>query len=142
MARYAYACAEHHETVATFPMGEAASRITCERCGRLAARIYGFHFVEDRTRFFRNPVDGTSFSYSLGVQMPDNRADYHRLLAAKGCEPVTPGTMPEQWKENQAYREHVTSGGDRDAAFEQPQPATCGKTVLQQLRESDVRIPS
>jgi len=124
-------------------MGKAPTRVSCEACGRHAHRIYGFHFTEDRTRLFRNPVDGTTFSYSLGEQMPDNRADYHRLLAEKQCEPVTRGTMPAQWRDEQQYLEHVKHGGERDKSFESPAPPPVKtKTVLEQLRESNVKIPS
>lgn len=143
MARYAYGCACGHETIIAASMGSAPTRANCEVCGRHAHRIYGFHFSEDRTRQFRNPIDGTRFSYSLGCEMPDNRRAYHDILTAKQCEPVTPGTMPEVWKAEQQYREHVMNGGERDQNFESPKPtATVGKSVLQQLRESNVRIPS
>jgi hypothetical protein len=75
--------------------------------------------------------------------MPDNRRDYHAILAEKQCEPVTRGTMPEVWKQEQQYREHVINGGERDKNFESPPPAPVKtKTVLQQLRESNVKIPS
>lgn len=145
MARYAFACASGHETIINHPMEAAGlpDRVLCE-CGRVACRVYGFHFQEDRTRLFKNPVDGSRFSYALGELMPDNRRDYQRLLDEKGCEPVTPATMPEPWKENQQYREHVMNGGDRDPKFETAPsaPPVKTKTVLQQLRESNVRIPS
>lgn len=140
MARYAFACAENHETVVTHPMEgpPLPTRVVCE-CGRLAHRVYGFNFQEDRTRFFRNPVDGTKFSYALGREMPDNRSEYHQLLDANRCEPVTRGTMPSQWKENAEYLEHVVHGGERDM----PPPLggkPVGKTVLQQMRESNFRV--
>ena len=140
MAQYAYACPCGRETVVRAAMGEAKDIATCEACGSRAHRVYGFHFTEDRTRFFRNPVDGTSFSYSLGQQMPDNREEYHALLEAKGVEPVTRGTMPSQWKENAEYLEHVQHGGEREAS--QPSSAPVGKTIVQQMRESNFRVPS
>lgn len=139
MAQYAFACASNHETVIRAAMGEAPSRVLCE-CGRLAHRVYGFHFQEDRTRMFKNPVDGTSFSYSLGTTMPDNRADYHRLLEERGCEPVTRGTMPAQWKENAELLEHVQHGGTYEPP---PKPKPTGQTVLEQMRASKTfRVPS
>jgi hypothetical protein len=139
MVQYAFECPDRHETIVRAPMGEAPSRTLCE-CGRMAHRVYGFHFQEDRTRFFRNGVDGTSFSYSLGTQMPDTRHAYHALLDATGCEPVTPGTMPAQWKENAQYLEHVQHGGEREPP---PKPQPTGTTVLQQMRESKTfRVPS
>lgn len=141
MAQYAYACAGDHETVVHATMGEAPTTVLCETCGRRAHRVYGFHFSEDRTRFFRNGIDGTKFSYALGKEMPDNRNEYHAILEATGSEPVTRGTMPTQWKENSEYLEHVQHGGERE------KPAaprgTSGKSVLQQMRESKTfRIPS
>lgn len=134
MAQYAFACASRHETIVCATMGEAPSRIFCE-CGRVANRVYGFHFQEDRTRMFKNPVDGTTFSYSLGEQMPDNRRDYHRLLEKHNCEPVTRGTMPAQWKADQELLEHVKHGGKYEPP-PKPKPSAGGPTILQQLRES------
>lgn len=108
--------------------------IACGVCGQEAARVVGnFHFQEDRYRFFRNPIDGTTHSYALGMEHPDNRADYQRACAERGCEPVTPRTMPQAWKDDQAYREHVEHGGERSAP-ELPKPSGIG--VLDQLRAS------
>lgn len=89
---------------------------------------------------FRNGIDGSTFSYSLGTEMPDNRRAYHELLADRQCEPVTRKTMPTQWKENAQYLEHVQHGGERETYTPPTKPV--GKTVLQQMRESNFRVPS
>ena len=115
-------------------------RCHCQRWGK---RIFTPpQFTEDRQRLFRNPVDGTKFSWTLGKEMPESRKEYERELAAVGCEPVSPHTMPQAWKDNIAYKQHVESGGERDRAFEtQRHPAAVkAPTVLEQLKKSDVRI--
>lgn len=120
-------------------MGSAPGSVPC--CEFDAQRVYGnFQFSEDRTRFFRNPVDGTTHSYSLGMQYPDTRAKRDATFTALGCEPVTRKTMPESWRWHQEYAEHKRRGGEplpNDGAA-----ATPGKlTVLDQLRRSGVKIP-
>lgn len=104
-------------------------------------RIYGnFQFSEDRYRFFRNPQDGSSFSYALGMEHPDNRGDYHRVLTALGSEPVTRGTMPASWKEDQQYLEHVQNGGERLPRDGAPKPKTVGITIREQMDKTGFRV--
>lgn len=142
MAVYGYRC----ETCcvafqASYPMGQAPSAPTHEPCGAPAKRVYEFHFQEDRYRLFRNPVDGTTHSYSLGIEHPDNRADYHQALAERGCEPVTAGTTPTKWKEDREYLAHVRSGGERLKHEEQPPPGPpVGVSVLEQMKKSGFRV--
>jgi hypothetical protein len=119
-------------------MGSAPALVPC--CDQQAARVFGdFQFTEDRCRQFRNPVDGTEFSYSLGRRYPQSRGERDALFAQIGCEPVTPGTMPEKWKWHQEYAEHKRHGGERlpNDGYE----AKPGKlTVLEQLRKSNVKF--
>lgn len=119
-------------------MGSAPPSVPC--CEHDATRVYGvFQFNEDRCRQFRNPVDGTSHSYSLGCQYPQSRRERDALFSALGCEPVTRGTMPEQWKWHQEYAEHKRHGGEalpNDGYV----PPKSDVTVLDQLRKSDVKF--
>ena len=121
-------------------MQDAARFILCD-CGETAQRVFGnFYCQEDRYRFFRNPIDGTSYSYSLGREHPDNRVDYHRACEELGSEPVTPKTMPVRWKEDQEYREHVNHGGAREERAPIGSQKPVGKTVLEQLQRSGIRV--
>jgi len=72
--------------------------------------------------------------------MPDSRNERNRLYDAMGAEPVTRGSMPQSWKENQEYAEHVRNGGERDT-FKNID-ISGGKKVIDQLRKGNVRIPS
>jgi len=127
-------------------MGTAPGATPCGSCHRMAQRVIGdFQFTEDRTRFFRNAVDGTRFSYSLGQEYPDSRRDRDALFSEKGCEPVTRGTEPTYLRENREYLAHLQSGGDRDRRFEAtpPEPPKKGSvTVLSQMRDTNFRVPS
>jgi len=142
MARYEYRCANGHRHERDFDMGDAVGELPC--CEYNAVRVFGnFQFSEDRCRQFRNPQDGSRFSYALGMEYPQSRGERDKVFAALNCEPVTRGTMPEAWKRDQEYHEHTKHGGARDFAFERAQ---CGSragstTVLSQLRESNVKIP-
>lgn len=121
-------------------MGTAAASVPC--CESQAERVYGnFQFSEDRTRFFRNPVDGTRFSYSLGMQYPDTRAARDKTFAALGCEPVTRKTMPENWRWHQEYAEHKRQGGERLPGDGAPISKPVGITVREQFRRSGVKVP-
>ena len=121
-------------------MGQSPPTIDCP-CDGIAKRIYGnFQFSEDRTRFFRNPVDGSKFSYSLGMEHPDTRADYRRVLDGLGCEPVTAKTMPERWKEDRQYLEHVQHGGERLPRDGAPEPKPVGMTIREQMDKSNFRV--
>jgi hypothetical protein len=114
--------------------------VPCEACGAPARRRIGYavHSSEDRYRFFRNPIDGSKFSYAFGQEHPDNRQAYNATCERLGCEPVTRKTMPEAWKDDQAYAEHVTHGGAPEPY--DGRPPTAGKlTVLDQLKKSNVR---
>lgn len=138
MAVYEYRCASGHLIEWHCKMGEAPASVPCG-CDGDAVRVYGnIQFSEDRCRLFRNPTDGSSFSYSLGMPYPQSRTQRNMVFDAIGCEPVTRGTMPEQWKCDQEYREHRQHGGERDATFEKTQtgskPGTV--TVLDQLRNA------
>lgn len=133
MAVYEYRCPDAHLTQWSGAMGEAPQYMLCD-CAQTALRVYGdFQFQEDRYRFFRNPVDGGNYSYSLGREHPDNRTEYHRACAELGTEPVTRKTMPRAWKEDQDYREHVAHGGKRE---EHKPGAPVGQSVLQQMQTS------
>jgi hypothetical protein len=122
-------------------MGSAPSNPKHQACGYAALRIYDCNFAEDRYRFFKNPVDGTSFSYSLGIEHPDNRRDYYAALEQRGCEPVTRATMPERWKRDQEYLDHVRTGGERIDAEEHPPPGPAvGVRVLDQMRKTGFRV--
>ena len=119
-------------------MGHAVSRVPCCECD--ATRVYGdFQFTEDRCRQFRNPVDGTKHSYSLGMEYPDSRGKRNAVFDALGCEPVTPGTMPEQWKWHQEYAEHKRHGGEPlpNDGYVAPKGTV---TVLDQLRKSNAKF--
>lgn len=121
-------------------MGQAPPTVDCP-CDGIAKRIYGnFQFSEDRYRFFKNPVDGSRHSYALGMEHPDNRSDYHRVLTALGCEPVTRKTTPTSWKEDQQYLEHVQHGGERLPRDGAPEPKPVGVTVSEQMRKSNFRV--
>jgi hypothetical protein len=139
MAIYEYVCREGHRFELHFPMGGAPVVLPC--CTETyAQRVFGnFQFSEDRCRFFRNPIDGTQHSYSLGMQYPDTRAARNATFAALGCEPVTRKTMPENWRWHQEYAEHKAHGGER--LPNDGHVAQAGTlTVLDQLRKSNVRI--
>ena len=146
MARYAYACIARHETVRVFPMGEAPAAVACATCAAGAGRVFGdVQFTEDRTRFFRNAITGTHYSYSLGQEYPDTRTERDRLLTEKGWEPVTPGNEPAIFRENRQYLEHLRTGGERDRAFEAtpPEPPTKGTvTVRSQMDAANFKVPS
>jgi len=71
--------------------------------------------------------------------MPDNRRDRNKMYEQMGAEPVTRGTMPQSWKENQEYAEHIRNGGERDT-FKNID-ISGGEKVIAQLRKSNVRIP-
>lgn len=120
-------------------MGSAPKSVRCSDHGQDCTRVYDFQFAEDRTRFFRNPIDGSSYSYSLGHAMPDTKAKLHAEYERRGIEPVTPKTMPDQWKENQEYAASVRAGGARDT--EPKIDISKGPTVRGLLRESNIRIP-
>ena len=124
-------------------MGEAPDIVPC--CHESARRVYGnFQFQEDRYRFFHNHIDGGKFSFSLGIEHPDNRKDYHAITQAIGCEPMTAKTRPAKIQESIDYQKHVATGGERVKSFEQeanprhdePKPPT----VLEQLRASNMKI--
>lgn len=136
MAVYEYRCEVCHVTFqANYAMGSAPSNPKHPPCGYAALRIYDVNFSPDRYRFFRNPIDGSKFSYALGIEHPDNRKDYYQALEERGCEPVTAGTMPTRWKEDQAYLAHVTSGGERIKSEEQPPPGQAvGMRVVDQMK--------
>ncbi len=142
MATYAYRCAVHpcrpsHIVEKWFDMGSAPASIRCEEHGADCKRVYDFQFSPDNTRFFRNPVDGTRFSYSLGREMPDSKSELFREYEQRGIEPVTRKTMPEAWKADQEYAAAVRSG----EKIEKPKPdISKGVTVLEQLRKSNVRF--
>lgn len=116
----------------------------CAQCQRWSQRVFSVpQFTQDNTRLFRNGVDGTRHSHALGKEMPDSRKEYYRELEAKGCEPCSPQTMPQAWKDNVAYKKHVESGGERDRRFELAQHPATGKrtvSVLDQLKKSGIRI--
>lgn len=119
-------------------MGAAPTSVQC--CEYEANRVYGdFQFTEDRCRQFRNPVDGSKFSYSLGQEYPQSRGERDALFGALGCEPVTRGTMPAQWKWHQEYADHKLHGGEPlpNDGYVAPKGDV---TVLDQLRKSDAKF--
>lgn len=144
MALYSFRCDWHGSFDANGSMDAPPKWQHCPECNRWSQRVITVpQFNEDRTRFFRNGVDGTKHSHALGHEMPDSRRDYYRELESKGCEPCSPQTMPQAWKDNAAYKKHVESGGERDRKFELAQhPATQKRTVtvLDQLKKSGITI--
>lgn len=112
---------------------------SCENASNEFAKKNVQH-VEDKSRFFRNTVDGSDYSHALGTRMPDNRTERNKLYERLGAEPVTPGTMPAQWKEDREYAEHVKNGGQREG-FKQID-ISGGEKVIDKLRKGDIRIPS
>lgn len=120
-------------------MGSAPTSIQCQEHGTPCRRIYDFQYNQDNTRFFRNAVDGTTFSYSLGHEMPASKSELYKEYDARGIEPVTRKTMPEAWKADQEFADAVRHG----EIVEQPKPTpdiSRGTKVLDQLRKSNVRI--
>jgi hypothetical protein len=128
-----------------FPMGDAPPAITTE-VGE-AMRVFGdFNFVEDRTRFFRNPRTGTRFSDVLGCEMPEDRVSRDALYASKGAEPVSAREMPSQWKTALEYSRHLDTGGNKLDRKEEAKliesPDFSGvKSIKQMVQESDWRMP-
>lgn len=125
----------------------------CENCGteslngrwcfpcdvHLNGQAYNVYVPRhDRYRLFRNPHTGTRYSYALGQDMPETAGEYHRICEQKGIEPVSPSTMPEQWKAAAEYARHVKQGGDRvDPASVVPkEPITGVKSVRDMVREN------
>ena len=142
MAVYQFFCQNCHDYFeAEYNMNSTKQPVHCYSVG---LRVFTAPpFTEDRQRFFRNPVTGTKFSFTLGHEMPDSRRQYEKQLAAMGAEPVSRATMPTVWKENLEYAAYVKSGGERVTSFEKARhPATGpGKlTVLEQLKKSGVKI--
>lgn len=143
MAVYSFYCDNHGGFEANGKMENPPKWRRCPDCYRWAQRVYTApQFTEDRQRLFRNPVDGTNFSWTLGKPMPDTRKAYEKELASLGAEPVSRQTMPESWKQNEAYKKHVESGGERIEAIEKAAhpAAKPGPTVLEQLKKSNVTI--
>jgi hypothetical protein len=145
MPLYEYECPLHGVMTLQHSMSQAGGHFFCGGCGEPLKRIFTPpHFVEDRVRLFSNTIDGTKFDYVLGNERPDNRRDYYRELDRIGAEPVSRATEPAVWKENREYAQHVKTGGERVKSFEKAaHPATKrGElTVLQQLKQSGVKIP-
>ena len=141
MAIYEFECSNTHRTEQWFDMGTCPPSTECEACGEPAARVLGnFQFQEDRCRFSRNPDDGSKRSRMLGQDYPQDRRERDAIYAAKGIEPVTASTMPENWRAMKEYAEHVKTGGERvDTKVFLPKAAPV-KTVRERLRESNVRI--
>lgn len=139
MPLYLYACPEHGAVQVRHSMDEVGSAKPCPDCGAQSTRIFTVpQYNPDNTRFFRNPVNGTRFSYHLGREMPETRSEYKSLCDKMGIEPVTSKTMPEQWKQDQEYLQHVRNGGERDTATNTD--ISRGPKVKDMLRESNVRI--
>jgi len=88
----------------------------------------------------RNRPLGQGYSITLGDTMPETQRDYYKRLESIGAEPVTPKTMPQQWKDNAAYLEHVRHGGERERKPSVADRAPIGTRVADQLRASQVKI--
>lgn len=143
MAYYEYRCVprlmhgDWHVVRQWHNMGEAPASVACDEHGTTCKRVYDFQYSPDNTRFFRNPVDGSSFSYTLGHEMPDNKRALYKEYERRGIEPVTRKTMPEAWKADQEYAAAVRAGESR----EKPKTdISKGTSVTEQLRNSNVRI--
>lgn len=144
MATYAFTCSWHGEFEGRGEMQNPPRFQRCPQCSRWAQRRFTApQFTEDRIRLYRNPVDGTRHSYTLGAEMPDSKREYYRQLAALGAEPVSHQNMPQAWKENLEYKRHLASGGQRDERFEHERHPSGKKktlTVSEQLKSSGVKI--
>ena len=143
MATYEFRCSKHGSMEAFGVMSSPPKGIPCKTCGKFSPRRFTPpQFTEDKTRFYRAP-DGSKFNPVTGTAMPDSGKEYYKQLESIGAEPVSPKTMPEPWKDNVAYQQHVSHGGERDARFEKaPHPATSqgSVTVRDQLRRSGIRF--
>jgi putative FmdB family regulatory protein len=141
MPLYEFACVDGHETDRFFPMGECPPETICSTCDGIARRLFGnFHFQEDRCRFSRSPIDGSKRSQMLGQEYPQDRRERDAIYAAKGIEPVTASTMPENWRRMKEYADHVKTGGEHiDTKVFLP-PAAPVKSIRDRLRESNVKI--
>ena len=92
--------------------------IECPVCCRPRPRLLNFHFhhTEDRTRLWRGP-NGDRYSYALGEDMPESRAERDRLAKKKNIEFCSLAELRADNKEAAAaldYKAHVDSGGLRD----------------------------
>lgn len=110
----------------------------CPYCHAPGRRVFTVpQYSEDRTRFFRGP-SGSRYSYMLGQNMPESRAEFHKICEQKGIEPVSRSTMPEGWKAAAQYARHVREGGDRvDPASVLPkEKAEPVKSIRDMVREN------
>lgn len=139
MPKYLYSCPIDGEVELLHGMAEVASHKPCPKCGQNSARIFTVpQYNPDNQRFFRNPVNGSRYSFHLGREMPESRREYVKLCDSMGIEPVTAKSMPEPWKQDQEYLQSVRSGGARDTSNNAD--ISQGPKVADMLRDSNVRI--
>jgi hypothetical protein len=138
MARYDFVCRIDGRFEVSLPMC-GAIEAACPTCGAQAKRIYTLpQFTQDTLRLWRNHIDGSRFSYTLGQEMPETRRDLERLYIQKGWEPVSKATMPEEWKENAEYRAQVDAGGQREKP--KPDDTSKGTKVADLVRAARFRV--
>ncbi len=94
--RFGYACPLGHELIENFHCGHAPPAVICPTHQETAPRVFDVpHFVEDRLRFYQAGANAPSgrWSYALGQEMPETRAERDRLCREKGIEMVTKAEM-------------------------------------------------
>jgi hypothetical protein len=117
MARYSYACPQHGEFDAFYPMGEAPEMVSCAVyfeamgkdavCAAPARRIYSFNFQEDRRRMRKgtSPATGKPFAQS--------RQEETLVEKACGINFASKSDLLPHERQAIEYQQHVASGGER-----------------------------
>lgn len=117
MPQFDVRCPEHGVQTVVRSMNDDR-KFTCPQCGARAAWIVTpFFFQEDRMRLWRNPVNGTRYSFALGAEMPDSVRERDKLAREKGVEFVSAGELLRDNKEARdavEYGKHVATGGKRE----------------------------
>lgn len=145
MAFFEYRCKCGKLFEQSHAVGEAPSAAISPCCGEYSARHFTpFQFSEDRTRFYRNPKDGSKHSNALGEDMPDSKKERDRILRQKGIELMTRFDTPAHVQRAADYGAHIRTGGERlpDSVVAEmlSPPREKPKTILELLREKAPRL--
>lgn len=127
-------------------MNEVPESVPCPAHGGACARIFTApHFQEDRVRFHRAGPNAPSerWSYALGQEMPDSRAERRRLEKERGVEFVTKADVlaDPDMRKSMDYVKHLREGGAPIDPKKLDQPKPFPKGILaKKLAEKGVRL--
>ena len=146
MPIYGFACPAGHEVEGVFGMEEVPTTVPCPEHGGECARVfYAPHFQEDRVRFHRaGPGAPTErWSYALGQDMPDSRAERRRIEKEKGIEFVSKADVmaDPDMRKSLDYVQHLRAGGAPIDPKVMDAPKKLPKGILaKKLAEKGVRL--